>query len=65
VDVLLDTYPHLHRSLHDAYFKRSELFRLYEAGTAATHVVNSVQVVNSVGPIALDSALVSTLAPIK
>ena len=30
IDVLLDTYPHLHHALHDAYFKRKELFKRFE-----------------------------------
>lgn len=31
LDVLLDTYHHLHLALHDAYYKRKELFKLFEA----------------------------------
>ena len=30
VDVLLDSYPHMQRLLHDSYYKRKELFKRFE-----------------------------------
>lgn len=34
IDDLLETYPHLHRALHDAYHKRKVLLRRYEVARA-------------------------------